>query len=76
MADCDATEQVTSGRALCSSVTWRTMRRAGSHARDGRGEGQQGPVVVGGVGGSGTRVVEEIMRRLNIYTGSDLNYRR
>ncbi len=30
--------------------------------------------MVGGVGGSGTRVVEEIMRRLNIYTGSDLNY--
>ena len=33
----------------------------------------QGPVVVGGVGGSGTRVVVEIMRRLGVYTGSDLN---
>ncbi len=33
-----------------------------------------GPVVVGGVGGSGTRIVEEIMRRLNVYTGADLNY--
>jgi hypothetical protein len=32
-----------------------------------------GPVVIGGVGGSGTRVVEEITRRLRIYTGSDLN---
>ena len=33
----------------------------------------QGPVVIGGVGGSGTRVVVEIMRRLGVYTGSDLN---
>jgi hypothetical protein len=32
-----------------------------------------GPVVVGGVGGSGTRVVEEMMRRLHVYTGADLN---
>ena len=29
-----------------------------------------GPVVVGGVGGSGTRVVAEIMRHLGVYTGS------
>jgi hypothetical protein len=33
----------------------------------------QGPIVIGGVGGSGTRVVVEIMRRLQVYTGSDLN---
>jgi len=33
----------------------------------------QGPVVVGGVGGSGTRVVAEIMRHLGVYTGSVLN---
>ena len=33
----------------------------------------QGPIVVGGVGGSGTRLVAEVMRRLGIYTGSDLN---
>jgi hypothetical protein len=33
----------------------------------------QGPVVVGGVGGSGTRVVAEMMGHLGIYTGSDLN---
>jgi hypothetical protein len=32
-----------------------------------------GPVVVGGVGGSGTRVVAEIMRNLGIYTGAVLN---
>jgi hypothetical protein len=32
-----------------------------------------GPVVVGGVGGSGTRVVAEIMRHLGIYTGCVLN---
>ena len=30
-------------------------------------------MVVGGVGGSGTRVVEELMRRLHVYTGADLN---
>ena len=33
----------------------------------------QGPIVVGGVGGSGTRVVAEIMRHLGIYTGAVLN---
>jgi hypothetical protein len=38
-----------------------------------RFEARQGPVVVGGIGGSGTRVVVEIMRRLRIYTGSNLN---
>jgi hypothetical protein len=32
-----------------------------------------GPVVVGGVGGSGTRVVAEIMRNLGVYTGAVLN---
>ncbi len=32
-----------------------------------------GPVVVGGVGGSGTRVVAEIMRHLGVYTGCVLN---
>jgi hypothetical protein len=34
---------------------------------------EQGPIVVGGVGGSGTRVVAQIMRRLGVYTGSSLN---
>ena len=38
-----------------------------------RFEPDQGPVVIGGVGGSGTRVVVEIMRRLRVYTGSELN---
>jgi hypothetical protein len=38
-----------------------------------RFEPQQGPVVIGGVGGSGTRVVVEIMRRLHVYTGTNLN---
>jgi Sulfotransferase family len=33
----------------------------------------QGPIVTGGVGGSGTRAVVEVMRRLNIYTGTELN---
>jgi Sulfotransferase family len=32
-----------------------------------------GPVVVGGVGGSGTRVVAEMMRELGMHTGTDLN---
>ena len=31
------------------------------------------PVVVGGVGGSGTRVVAQILRELGFYIGSDLN---
>ena len=34
---------------------------------------EQGPIVVGGVGGSGTRIVVEIMRQLGVYTGSELN---
>lgn len=32
-----------------------------------------GPLVVGGVGGSGTRVVAEIIRELGVHTGTDLN---
>lgn len=31
------------------------------------------PIAVGGVGGSGTRVVAEILKRIGIYIGSDLN---
>jgi Sulfotransferase family len=42
----------------------RVVRRAGE---------LPGPIVVGGLGGSGTRVVEEILRQLNVDTGSDLN---
>jgi hypothetical protein len=47
--------------------------RARRHTRAQNDERPLGPVVVGGVGGSGTRVVVEIMRRLDVYTGSDLN---
>ena len=36
-------------------------------------EETQGPIVIGGVGGSGTRAVIEVLRRLGIYTGSELN---
>ena len=36
-------------------------------------EAAQGPIVIGGVGGSGTRAVIEVLRRLGIYTGSELN---
>jgi hypothetical protein len=32
-----------------------------------------GPIVIGGVGGSGTRVVAEILRSLDIFIGNDLN---
>jgi len=32
-----------------------------------------GPVVIGGLGGSGTRVIAEIMQHINFYMGSDLN---
>lgn len=31
------------------------------------------PVAVGGVGGSGTRVVADVLQRLDVYLGSDLN---
>lgn len=31
------------------------------------------PVAIGGVGGSGTRVVAEILKRVGLYIGSDLN---
>ncbi len=31
------------------------------------------PVAVGGVGGSGTRLIAEILRRLDYYMGDDLN---
>lgn len=33
----------------------------------------RGPIVAGGLGGSGTRVVAEMMRHLDVYTGTDLN---
>ena len=36
-------------------------------------ERAQGPIVIGGVGGSGTRAVIEVVRRLGIYTGAQLN---
>jgi Sulfotransferase family len=36
-------------------------------------EAAQGPIVIGGVGGSGTRAVIEVVRRLGIYTGNQLN---
>ena len=32
-----------------------------------------GPIVIGGVGGSGTRVLAEILRSLDIFIGNDLN---
>lgn len=32
-----------------------------------------GPVVIGGIGGSGTRLVAELLKRLNFYIGNDLN---
>ncbi len=56
-----------------SNVTRRMRQRQDPRRSATEGEEPKGPIVVGGVGGSGTRVVEEIMRRLDIYTGSDLN---
>ena len=59
-------------------VNWRLRaaawdrRRTDTAGSDGRA-GVPGPVVVGGVGGSGTRVVEEMLRLLGVYTGGDLN---
>jgi len=35
--------------------------------------GEPGPVVVGGVGGSGTRVFAHLIRELGVYTGNALN---
>ena len=34
---------------------------------------KKGPVVIGGVGGSGTRVIAEVLSLLNFYMGNDLN---
>jgi hypothetical protein len=60
-------------------VTWR-LRVAARHRRGNpfvtgatTAFEVPGPVVVGGVGGSGTRVVEEMLRLLGVYTGADLN---
>jgi hypothetical protein len=33
----------------------------------------EGPIVIGGIGGSGTRVVAQIVNELNFYLGNDLN---
>jgi hypothetical protein len=33
----------------------------------------KGPIVIGGIGGSGTRLVAQILRDLNIFIGNDLN---
>lgn len=33
----------------------------------------KGPIVIGGIGGSGTRVVAQILKELGIYIGTDLN---
>lgn len=37
---------------------------------------EAGPVIIGGVGGSGTRVIAEILLRLGFYMGNDLNIPR
>lgn len=34
----------------------------------------QDPIVIGGIGGSGTRVVASILREFNVFIGEDLNY--
>lgn len=34
----------------------------------------KGPIVIGGIGGSGTRIVASILREFNIFIGDDLNY--
>lgn len=34
---------------------------------------KKGPVVIGGIGGSGTRIVAEILSRWGFYIGNDLN---
>jgi Sulfotransferase family len=74
MADPPTKEPTTLGRGALFPITWR-IRARGPH-RVGRDADApvQGPVVIGGVGGSGTRVVELILRRLGVYTGSDLNW--
>lgn len=34
----------------------------------------QGPIIIGGLGGSGTRIVSDILMTLNVYLGNDLNH--
>lgn len=48
------------------------MRRA-TDRQSSHSSGQSAPVAVGGVGGSGTRVVAEVMRAFGFYLGSELN---
>ena len=48
----------------------------GSVTKDKEGKNftsMKGPVVIGGVGGSGTRLIAKLMQELNFYIGSDLN---
>jgi hypothetical protein len=41
-----------------------------------RTSSQAGPVAIGGVGGSGTRLVADMLLELGFYLGADLNYER
>jgi hypothetical protein len=52
---------------------WRGRQPVDPVARAASYEDVPGPVVVGGLGGSGTRVVEEVVLRLGVFTGTDLN---
>jgi hypothetical protein len=51
----------------------RTLSRTRPSAVQAKFADDQGPIVVGGVGGSGTRVIATMMRVLGVYTGADLN---
>jgi len=34
----------------------------------------KGPIIIGGIGGSGTRIIAAILKEFNIFIGDDLNY--
>ena len=53
------------------SLTWQMRPRQSRSVR--QANELPGPIVVGGLGGSGTRVVEEILRQVHVDTGTDLN---
>jgi hypothetical protein len=58
-------------RGLARSAE-RTRRRAAAAVKPARPY-ERGPVVIGGVGGSGTRVVARIVNELGFFIGTDLN---
>jgi hypothetical protein len=59
-------------RSLHSNQTTTSSLRAARRV-DPTPDGRPAPIAIGGVGGSGTRVVAECLRSLGVFMGTDLN---